>query len=154
MSTIVKTVARWVTGFIFLYGLYIMAYGHLTPGGGFAGGVILASAFVLLLMAYGQARTAEVLPYTAAARLDSVGAMFFWAMAILGLLAGGRFFLNVIQRDHPGQPFDLFNAGIIPLCNVAIALKVCASLVVVAMLLAAVRVLGGGTDEDFRSEET
>jgi len=153
MSTIVKTVARWVTGFILLYGLYVMAYGHLTPGGGFAGGVILASAFVLLLMAYGQKRTAEVLPYVAAEHLDSIGAVFFWAMGMLGLLTGGQFFLNVIQRRSAGEPFHLFNAGIIPLCNLAIALKVCASLVVVTMLLAVLRVVGGGSDEDFKSEE-
>jgi len=153
MSIIVKTVARWVTGFIFLYGLYVMTYGHLTPGGGFAGGVILACAFVLLLMAYGQERTAEILPYAAAGRLDSIGAMFFWAMGILGLVAGGQFFLNVIQRTRPGRALRLFNAGIIPLCNLGIALKVCASLVMVTMLLGVLRVVGGGSDEDFKSEE-
>lgn len=153
LSLIVKTVARWVTGFIFLYGLYVIVYGHLTPGGGFAGGVILASAFVLWIMAYGKARSEELLPYRAAVRLDSIGALMFWALAILGLLGGGAFFLNVIQERSPGEPLHLFNAGIIPLANLAIALKVCASLVVVTVLLAVLRVTAAGGDDAFKSEE-
>ena len=39
MTVIVKTVTRWVKVFIFLYGIYIIITGHLSPGGGFAGGV-------------------------------------------------------------------------------------------------------------------
>ena len=38
MSIIVKTVSHWMSAFIFLYGLSIVFYGHLTPGGGFPGG--------------------------------------------------------------------------------------------------------------------
>ena len=43
MTVIVKTIASWVKVLIFLFGLYIIIFGHLTPGGGFSGGVILAS---------------------------------------------------------------------------------------------------------------
>ena len=50
MGIIVKTVARWLKGFILLYGIYLVLYGHLTPGGGFAGGVVIACAFILLTM--------------------------------------------------------------------------------------------------------
>ena len=39
---------------IFLYGIYVIVHGHLTPGGGFAGGVILAGSFILLILAYGS----------------------------------------------------------------------------------------------------
>ena len=74
-------------------------------------------------------------------------------MDATGLISLGEFFLNAIQQKHPGQAFHLFNSGIIPLCNLGIALKVCASLVVVAMLLGVLRVVGGGSDEDFKSEE-
>ena len=54
MSLIVKTVAGWITGFILLFGVHVVLYGHETPGGGFAGGVIIASSFVLLRLAFGQ----------------------------------------------------------------------------------------------------
>jgi len=54
MTVIVKTVSSWVKVLIFLFGIYIVLFGHLTPGGGFAGGVILACSYVLLLLAYGR----------------------------------------------------------------------------------------------------
>ncbi|HID57013.1 TPA: hypothetical protein EYP37_10830, partial [Candidatus Poribacteria bacterium] len=53
MTVIVKTITRIVAGFITIFGAYIVLTGHLTPGGGFPGGVILACAFVLLTLAYG-----------------------------------------------------------------------------------------------------
>ena len=38
MSMIVRTVTRWLKGPILLFGIYIVLYGHITPGGGFGGG--------------------------------------------------------------------------------------------------------------------
>ena len=54
MTVIVKTISSWVKIFIFLFGIYIIINGHLTPGGGFAGGVILASSYVFLMLAVGK----------------------------------------------------------------------------------------------------
>ena len=48
MTLIVKNTARLVSGFITVFAVYIALTGHLGPGGGFAGGVILAAAAVLL----------------------------------------------------------------------------------------------------------
>ncbi len=56
MTIIVKTISSWVKVLIFLFGIYIILFGHLTPGGGFAGGVILASCYVLLMLAFGRER--------------------------------------------------------------------------------------------------
>lgn len=53
MSLIVKKVTQLMAGIIFLYGVYIMLHGHLTPGGGFAGGTIVAGSFILLIVANG-----------------------------------------------------------------------------------------------------
>ena len=152
-SIIVKTVARWVVAFIFLYGLYIVAFGHLTPGGGFAGGVILASAVVLEVLAWGKESALAGFPFRLAKRFDSAGALLFLALALLGLLFANSFFANVIQRVEPGQPLRLFNGGIIPLANIAIALKVCASLFLVMVVLSALRVVAGGSEAELRCEE-
>ena len=54
MTLIVKTITRLLFGFIILYGVSIVLYGHLTPGGGFAGGVILACGFILLVLSFGR----------------------------------------------------------------------------------------------------
>ena len=153
MSVVVRTVTRWVVPFIFLYGLYIVVYGHLSPGGGFAGGVILSCAFVLMLLAWGKERTLLTIPFRAAKCLDSAGALAFLALALLGLVFADRFFTNFIQKALPGRPLRLFNAGIIPLCNIAIAIKVCASLFLVAVVLSVLRVVAGGDESEFKAEE-
>ena len=154
MSVIVRTTARMVAGFIFLYGIYVVSYGHLSPGGGFGGGVILACSFILLLLAYGKSSALSVFGYGAAKSLDSVGALLFLALALLGLAFSGHiFFLNAIQKNWPGQPLRLFNGGIVPLSNVAIAIKVCASLFIVTVALSALRVVAKGGERDLKSQE-
>lgn len=154
MSVIVKTVARWVVAFIFVYGLYVVAYGHISPGGGFAGGVILASAFVLLVLAWGKQAAFGVFGYEEARSLDSLGALSFLALALLGLVStGGVFFVNFIQKYRPGEPLRLLNGGIIPLANLAIAVKVAASLFLVAVVLAVLRVKAGAPDSELTSQE-
>ncbi len=57
MGVTVKTVTRWLKGPILLFGIYLVLYGHITPGGGFGGGVVIASAFILITLASGE-RTA------------------------------------------------------------------------------------------------
>ena len=54
MSMIVRTVTRWLKGPILLFGIYIVLYGHITPGGGFGGGVIIACSFILITLALGE----------------------------------------------------------------------------------------------------
>ena len=54
MTLIVKTICSWVKLLICLFGIYVIIFGDLTPGGGFAGGVILASSYVLLILAFGR----------------------------------------------------------------------------------------------------
>lgn len=54
MTLIVKTVTRLTLGFILLYGIYITLNGHAAPGGGFAGGVIIALSLVHVMLAFGK----------------------------------------------------------------------------------------------------
>jgi len=141
MTLIVKTIARWIKSLIFLYGIYITLYGHLTPGGGFAGGVILVCSFILLTLAFGKKNVLRKLSKTLASELDSIGALFFLVIAVLGMFIGGVFFGNFFQKNIPGREFALFSAGMIPLCNIAIAVKVGSSLFMVFIILAVLRVV-------------
>ena len=150
LSPVVRTVARFLAPFILLYGIYLIAYGHLTPGGGFPGGVMIAGGFMMLVLAVGKREAEKALPRRAAGVLDSAGALAFLAIGAAGLWVGGVFFLNFIQKTHAGRPHELMNAGIIPLANAAIALKVAASFAAVFVLLAACCLPGGGR---FESEE-
>ncbi len=54
MTLIVKSVTRITLGFILLYGIYITLNGHIGPGGGFAGGVIVALSFIHIMLAFGK----------------------------------------------------------------------------------------------------
>jgi len=143
MSLVVKTVARWLKGVIFLFGLYIVLYGHLTPGGGFAGGVICAAAFILLTLAYGARGAYRHLPRPAAEKLDSLGALAFLALAWLGVWAGQVFFRNFIGTS-PEHYFRLPSGGIIIPCNLAIAVKVTSSLFLVFIMLSVLHVVVTG----------
>jgi multisubunit Na+/H+ antiporter MnhB subunit len=125
MSVIVKTVTRLATGFIAIFGIAVVLYGHVSPGGGFAGGVIIASAFVLVVLAYGSEYASRFVTGRAASMWDSGGALGFLAVALLGYL-GGHFFWNFL-RPQPGAElslFRLYSAGSIVLSNAAIGLKV------------------------------
>ena len=139
MTIIVKTVSSWVKVLIFLFGINIILFGHLTPGGGFAGGVILAASYVLLMLAFGRDFAEKNLSLTAASQLDCVGALMFAAVALVGLLYGAAsFFWNFIHQQYladKATEFKLVSAGIIPLCNIAIGLKVGASLFLVILTL-------------------
>ena len=134
MTLIVKTITRLTVGLILLYGIYIVLHGHISPGGGFAGGVIIALSFIHLMLAFGRETALKKLSQTAASVLESLGGLMFLGIALLGFL-GGYFFFNFFS--HKGKPFDLFSAGIIPLCNIAISLKVGAGLfaIFVALIL-------------------
>jgi len=124
MSLIVKTVTRIVLAFIATFGIYVVLFGHLSPGGGFAGGVILAAGFVLAMLAFGKVYAGELCEVRRAEIWDSLGAIAFLAIALLGYV-GGHFFLNFMDK---GKPFELFSAGFIPVANLAIGLKVGACL--------------------------
>jgi multisubunit Na+/H+ antiporter MnhB subunit len=137
MTVIVKTIASWVKVLIFLFGINIVIFGHLTPGGGFAGGVILAASYVLLMLAFGREFVEKNLSLPAASKIDCLGAFLFALIAILGFVFGGVFFVNFLVKYS--QPLHLISAGTIPLSNIAIGLKVGASLFLVILTLSIFR---------------
>jgi len=135
MSLIVKTVARLAVSFITVFGIYIIIYGHLSPGGGFAGGTILAAGLVLLLLAFGRQRARQIVTHETVISWDCMGALGLAAVAVLGYVAGG-FFVNFLAR---GEPYHLASGGTIVLSNSAIGAKVGAGLFGMFWALAAFR---------------
>jgi len=121
MTLIVKVIARVVSPFIMIFGIYMILHGHLSPGGGFPGGVVIASAFVLLTLSFGKEIAYQKLKESTASVMESVGALIFLILAVLGIVFGGYFFLNFLPK---GEPLRLISAGFIPLANIGIGLKV------------------------------
>ena len=141
MSLIVKRITRYTVGLILLYGIYIVLHGHLTPGGGFAGGVIISLSFIHFVLAFGRKEAKKNIPEQFLSLGESFGAMFFLAIGLLGITAG-FFFLNFIANT--GTPFSLFSAGTIPFCNIAIGLKVGTGLFAIFIVLSVFKLSGEG----------
>ncbi|MDP2940333.1 MAG: MnhB domain-containing protein [Candidatus Omnitrophota bacterium] len=133
MTLIVKTITRLTVGLILLYGIYIVLHGHISPGGGFAGGVIIALSFIHLTLAFGAKVALKKLNQVRASFFENLGAIMFLSIAVLGFVIGRYFFFNFFPEK--GKPFELFSAGIIPLCNIAICLKVGAGLFAIFLAL-------------------
>ncbi|MDP6686066.1 MAG: MnhB domain-containing protein [Candidatus Omnitrophota bacterium] len=124
MTLIVKTITRLTVGLIILFGIYIVAHGHLTPGGGFAGGVIIALSFIHIMLAFGKEVAIKKVSKKVAKFFESIGAIIFISLAITGIISG-YYFLNFLYK---GEPYTLFSAGLVPLYNFAICFKVAAGL--------------------------
>ena len=140
MSLIVKTVTGWLKAFILLFGMYIVIYGHLTPGGGFSGGVVVGCAFILLMLAEGRQVAARSARPAIVAELDSVGALIFLGVALVGIGVAGVFFKNFIETSAAAH-FKLFSGGTILISNIGIGLKVGMSLFLVFVMISALHVM-------------
>ena len=154
MSPIVQTVSRFVKVFILLYGIYLTFTGHLTPGGGFAGGVVIACLYILLTLAYGKKISSKYFPRRLAGSLDSVGALIFLVVAILGFYFGGIFFANFLEKTYPSADFSLLSAGTIPINNIAICIKVASSIFLVFIIMAVARIIDKkDNSKEFKQDE-
>lgn len=103
---------------ILLLGIYIFVNGHLTPGGGFQGGAVVASAMLLLLLANPVKRFNHRLISV----IESFSGFSYVVIGVLGLLLAGGFLDNRILPI--GEFGQLFSAGAIPLIYSLIGLKV------------------------------
>lgn len=141
MTLIVKTVTRVMVWMMLLYGMYIILHGHLTPGGGFGGGVIIALAFLCIFLAYGRAYTEEWLHIRALHQAESVAILLFLVAGMLGLALGGAFLANFLSH---GTLFNLVSGGTIPILNILIGVKVGVSLFLAVWVLSSPDLLEGG----------
>ena len=141
MSLTVKTVARWLKGPILLFGIYMVLYGHITPGGGFGGGVVIAMAFILVTLVSGERAGLQLFSKDVSSRLDSVGLLIFLVLGWLGTWwAGGYFFNNFVATPEAAQ-FSLISGGVMPMANIALGLKVASALFLVFTVLTAFRIV-------------
>jgi len=116
-SLVLSTGCRLLFPLILIFGTYIFIHGHLTPGGGFQGGAIIASGFLLIYLGCRERRISRAASNLA----ESLGGLVFIIIGLLGLVSGGYFLLNFLPK---GTANTLFSAGIIPIIYIAIGFKV------------------------------
>ena len=143
MSKIVRTITNILYSSILIFGFYVIMHGHLTPGGGFQGGAVVASGIALVLIAYGYDTIKNWIKKSNLSVLESIGAVSFIGVAFLGI--GTTFFYNFLANSgslfgNPTvigiNPGDLNTAGALPLMSWAVGLKVLAGLGSIVLLMA------------------
>jgi len=142
MSKIVRTVANQLILFVLVFGLYVIVHGHVTPGGGFQGGAVIASGVVMLIVAFGSGQIKKSLRERRLSVVESSGALLFILVAFIGIgtvffynfLVGSRIFGDIPPTGP--NPGNIWTGGVIPLMNVAVGLKVMAGLSAAVLALA------------------
>ena len=132
-SMILKLISLPISIILICLGIMTILGGHITPGGGFQGGAMIASGIILSILVYGLGNSPLELSHTYIEVLESVGALGFVIFGLIGLFVGGFYLYNVgtdILNVVPAAIQNAFhypdvtNAGIIPYLNIFVGLKV------------------------------
>lgn len=124
-SELVINGAEVVLPIIFLFGAYVIVNGHLSAGGGFQGGAVVASGVVLLVLA----RPSSVLNHSFLSVTESLAGVLYVSIGILGLVFAGGFLDSHILPK--GQFGAFISAGAIPVISALLGIKVGAELSVI-----------------------
>ena len=118
VGELLTTGTLYLAPIIMLLGVYVFVNGHLTPGGGFQGGAIIASSMLLLLLADPLKHFSHAL----IAFIESLSGFIYILLGVAGLILAGSFLDNrILPLGHLGE---LASAGVIPLIYSLIGLKV------------------------------
>lgn len=80
-------------------GLYIIIHGHLSPGGGFQGGVLIAGAIAIVYIGYGSKGVNKKIGANSFKIAEDIGALGFIILAFIGLIGSGVFFGNILEKE-------------------------------------------------------
>jgi len=127
-SPALRALGLALVGPFVVLGLYVVAHGHLTPGGGFQGGVILAAALVLVHLVGRTGAMERVRPIPLVELAEAAGAGGFVALGLGGLIAGAAFLSNFIAFGSKGS---LLSGGTIPLLNLSVGIEVAGALTLI-----------------------
>jgi multicomponent Na+:H+ antiporter subunit B len=117
-SEIVTTATQLLLPMVMLFGIYVFLNGHLSPGGGFQGGAIIASGTMFLLLALPESHISRLM----VALTESLSGFSYVVIGVLGVFMAGGFLDNRIMGL--GTYGSLFSAGAIPLIYTLVGLKV------------------------------
>jgi multicomponent Na+:H+ antiporter subunit B len=133
MTIIVKKTTQLIAGMVFMYGIYVIVHGHLTPGGGFAGGVVIAGSFILVTLTYGGDFLKLIKEENRTTVVESLATILVIMVALSGFLFGTKvFFNNFLPKGIVGH---LVSAGVLPLYNIFVGTEVAASIFIIFLSL-------------------
>lgn len=132
---IVKTITRMIVPFIQVYGIFIILYGHVSPGGGFSGGAMIGTSLILYTLVFGLKRGKKKFSHRVSEIAESGGILIFIAIGLIGMITVGRFLTNVEAGFPRGEPGALLSAGMIPILMIGIGIKVASTMVTLFHIL-------------------
>lgn len=100
---IVRSAADFFLPLACVYGAYVVLHGHLSPGGGFQGGVLIASAILLVFLGYGSLRVKKAFNDHKLHSSETVAEIIYVALGIIGIVGGFNFCINFV---FDGLGFD------------------------------------------------
>ena len=121
-SRIMRTGASVLFPAIVLLGIYVFIHGHLTPGGGFQGGTIVATGFLLMLISHTKALIHD---HNRMVWIESLAGLSFVGIGIWGLISGNTFLENIPET---GVLNSLISGGLIPIIYIVVGFKVAVEL--------------------------
>ena len=136
----------------FVYIFYIILHGHLSPGGGFQGGILAVAVVLLIYLGHGYEVTKRALVPNAMRRLEGVALMLYICLAMLGVAFGVQFCQNVAYMN--GNIGDLISSGTIAWMDEAVAFNVLTGSIVLTIGMLSilypldVDLPKGGNDDD------
>ena len=149
-SPILKLTALPLSIIMVALGINTILGGHITPGGGFQGGAI-AGGIIFDILVYGIDDTPFKLSHKFINSLESIGALAYVCLGLVGLIFAGSFLYNVGADFYSIVPAyitaifhypDVTNAGIVPYLNIAVGLKVLVGLSTVVIAFSQFKKLG------------
>ena len=149
-NVIVKCGADIFLPFAIVFGLYVILFGTVSPGGGFQGGVIVGSAVLLLYLGYGLKVLAKVINTEALRINEALGATIYVVLGLLGIICGYNFCRNVFYAN--GDVGDLVSAGTITFMSWAVGYKVLTG--VSFLLILMLGLLRDDQEEELKEEKT
>ncbi len=148
-SIVVKCGADMMLPFALVLGIYIILFGTVSPGGGFQGGVMVASGALLLYLAYGYKGAKEAINTEVLRVGEASGAVLYVILGLCALFLGANFCRNVFFNN--GAVGDLISAGTITYMGYSVGFKVLTG--VGFLLLLMLGLLAPGSDDDEEDEE-
>ena len=111
-----------------VYIFSIVLHGHLSPGGGFQGGILTVAVVLLVYLGHGYVAAKEAIMPDLFHPLEGAALIFYIVLAFAGVLFTANFGQNFIT--YKGNIGDLYSAGTIFFMNATVAFDVmCASIV-------------------------
>ncbi len=121
-NIIVRCGADRILPFALTFGLYIIIYGTVSPGGGFQGGVTVASAILFLYLAYGYDKTTLTVNPEVLRINEAIGASIYVILGLSGILTGMNFCRNWLFDN--GAVGDVISAGTVTFMGYTVGYKV------------------------------